>query len=102
MTSLKFIHMKKEIINQLYKTFEQHALDVNGIECWSARELQKLLGYSKWENFSKVIDKVRDIEDYLLTRYACFVARHFPTNGCLLVCCAKCDKKSALFCNTRF
>ena len=74
----------------------------NGIECWSARELQKLLGYSKWENFEKVIDKVKDsclnageeianhfpdirktipmpkgaekeIGDILLTRYACYL-----------------------------
>jgi DNA-damage-inducible protein D len=30
------------------------------VECWSARELQNLLGYSKWENFSKVIDKAKE------------------------------------------
>ena len=35
--------MKKETIDQLYKAFEQYALEVNGVECWSARELQKLL-----------------------------------------------------------
>lgn len=94
--------MKKEIIDQLYNAFEQFALEVNGVECWSARELQKLLGYSKWENFSKVIDKAkeacknvgqnaddhfpdvrkmivagkgaeRDVDDILLTRYACYL-----------------------------
>ena len=27
--------MKKETINQLYKAFEQYALEVNGVECWS-------------------------------------------------------------------
>ena len=48
--------MKKETIDQLYKAFEQYALEVNGVECWSARELQKLLGYSKWENFTNVIN----------------------------------------------
>ena len=31
-----------------------------GIECWSARELQELFGYSKWENFEKVIQKAKD------------------------------------------
>ena len=36
--------MKKEIIDQLYNAFEQFALEVNGVDCWSARELQELLG----------------------------------------------------------
>ena len=99
---LNYIHIKKETINQLYKAFEQYALEVNGVECWSARELQELLGYSKWENFTNVINKAkeacenvgqsvidhfpdvrkmvalgsgseRDIDDILLTRYACYL-----------------------------
>ena len=94
--------MKKEIIQQLYSAFEQAALEVDGVECWSARELQQLLGYSKWENFANVIDKAKtacenvghnvsehfpdvrktipmpkgaekEIDDYLLTRYACYL-----------------------------
>ena len=40
--------MKKEIIQQLYSAFEQAALEVDGVECWSARELCTLLGYSQW------------------------------------------------------
>ena len=51
--------MKKEIIQQLYSAFEQAALDIDGVECWSARELQTLLGYSKWEKFANVIDKAK-------------------------------------------
>ena len=74
----------------------------NQSECWSARELQELLGYSKWENFTNVINKAkeacknvgqnvsdhfpdvrkkvslgsgseRDVDDFLLTRYACYL-----------------------------
>ena len=94
--------MKSSEIKSLFEQFEQSASEYEGIECWSARELQKLLGYSKWENFSKVIDKAKEscrnagqeiadhfpdlrkvieagkgaqhvIDDILLTRYACYL-----------------------------
>ena len=94
--------MKKEQILELFSRFEATASELDGIECWSARELQPLLGYSKWENFEKVIDKAREsckhagevvsdhfpdirktipmpkgaekqIDDILLTRYACYL-----------------------------
>ena len=94
--------MKKEIIQQLYSAFEQAALEIDGVECWSARELQQLLGYSLWQNFTKVIDKAkvacevvnqsvsdhfigvnkkvelgsgaqREIDAIMLTRYACYL-----------------------------
>ena len=94
--------MKKEDIQALFKSFEDAACVVDQVECWSARELQKLLGYSKWENFSNVISKAkdacanvgqevsdhfpdvrkkvelgsgaeRDVDDILLTRYACYL-----------------------------
>ena len=29
------------------------------MECWSARELQSIFGYTKWVNFLKVIDKAK-------------------------------------------
>lgn len=74
----------------------------NGIECWLARDLQELLGYSKWDNFKLAIDKAkmacesvgtisshhfadiskmvslgssaeRRIDDVALTRYACYL-----------------------------
>ena len=94
--------MKTEEIKQLFAQFEAAAAEVEGIECWSARELQHLLGYSKWENFEKVIGKAKDacrnageepenhfpdvrktipmpkgaekeIDEILLTRYACYL-----------------------------
>jgi DNA-damage-inducible protein D len=94
--------MKSEEIKELFNQFELAAAELEGVECWSARELQNLLGYSKWENFEKVIQKAKDacknageeieyhfpdirktipmpknaekeIDDILLTRYACYL-----------------------------
>ena len=72
------------------------------VECWSARELQVILGYSKWKNFLHAIEKAksacegagqkaehhfadvgkmvelgsgsqRQVVDFALTRYACYL-----------------------------
>jgi DNA-damage-inducible protein D len=51
--------MRTELITQLNKTFEEHVHSEDGIEFWYARELQTLLGYDKWDNFEKVIDKAK-------------------------------------------
>lgn len=86
----------------LRKTFEDYANEADGIEFWFARDLQKLLDYDEWRNFLNVIEKAktackksekdiqdhfvdinkkvkigseaeREIEDIMLTRYACYL-----------------------------
>jgi len=51
--------MKTNEIKLLFKQFEAAASLIEDVECWSAREIQLLLGYSKWENFEKVVEKAR-------------------------------------------
>ncbi len=51
--------MKKEIIIQLNKTFEESAYTQNGVEYWMARDIQKLLDYTDWRNFLLVIEKAK-------------------------------------------
>lgn len=94
--------MKKEYIAELFKKFEDACYDYEDVECWSARELQTILGYSQWRNFKNVIDKAekscgqagediknhfaefskmveigsgaqKPVEDIALTRYACYL-----------------------------
>ena len=52
--------MEKQIITKLTKNFEEYAYEKEGVEFWFARDLQLLLGYSKWENFVKVIEKAKE------------------------------------------
>lgn len=94
--------MKTDEIKELFIKFENIVCYYEGIECWSARELYNILGYSEWRNFTKVIDKAkiacenvgesisdhfvsinkmvalgsgseRGIEEIMLTRYACYL-----------------------------
>lgn len=94
--------MKTEDIRQLFSQFEAASAEVEGVECWSARELAPLFGYAQWRNFQQVIEKAkeaclgvgndtayhfadvskmvslgsgaeRQIDDTLLTRYACYL-----------------------------
>lgn len=94
--------MEKELIQELFKSLEQAKYEQDGLEYWSARDFQEILGYAKWDNFLKVIQKAKDacensgipasdhfadirkmvslgsgsqreIEDIALTRYACYL-----------------------------
>lgn len=49
--------MKSEEIKELFKRFESIVCEYNKVECWSARELYPLLGYSQWRNFLSIIEK---------------------------------------------
>src|ERR1700733_2695197 len=51
--------MEAEIIRSLAKNFESSAYMHEGIECWNARDLQRLLGYARWENFENAIKKAK-------------------------------------------
>ncbi|RQW04504.1 DNA damage-inducible protein D, partial [candidate division KSB1 bacterium] len=95
--------MKTELVHELTATFEAHAQQTEGgVEYWLARDLQHLLGYDEWRNFTAVIGKAktacentghavanhfvdvnkmvnlgsgsqRDIEDIMLSRFACYL-----------------------------
>lgn len=49
--------MKRELIAKLLEKFEDACYDLDGLECWSGRELQEILGYSDWRNFTNTIQK---------------------------------------------
>lgn len=95
--------MKTELVQSLTENFETHAQQTDGgVEFWLARDLQYMLGYSKWENFLNVVSKAktacevsghpienhfpdvrkmvdigsgvqRSVDDIMLTRYACYL-----------------------------
>lgn len=70
--------MKTEVIYSLTKTFEEFAQRTeSGVEFWLARDLQHLLGYTKWDNFVSVVAKAKtacEVSGY-------HVAHHFADVG---------------------
>jgi len=95
--------MMSRLIAMEYESFEKtKQTDESGNEYWYARDLQVVLSYTKWENFSKVVKRAmlacknsgfniadhfpdvrkmvdigsgvqKPIPDYKLTRYACYL-----------------------------
>ncbi len=82
----------------------------SGAENWSARDLMKILGYARWENFKNAIERAeeacknsgqmvdnhflqaekmintgkgaqRPVQDYLLSRFACYLIARAPVTG---------------------
>jgi DNA-damage-inducible protein D len=51
--------MKAEMIRSLMQSFESSAHLADDVEFWYARDLQTLLGYTKWDNFLQVIDRAK-------------------------------------------
>lgn len=52
--------MKKEEIQALFKSYEDAVCMIGETECWSARNLCSLFGYTQWRNFNNVIDKAKE------------------------------------------
>ena len=94
--------MEKKMIMNYKKRFDEIRHGENGLEFWYARGLMHVLDYSKWQNFENVLLKAkvacanngivvedhfadaskmvilgsganREVEDYMLTRYACYL-----------------------------
>ncbi|MBI5364070.1 MAG: DNA damage-inducible protein D [Planctomycetes bacterium] len=94
--------MDKGEIVRLFRSFEALVHEVDELEIWFARDLQRLLGYERWENFEAVLERGkeaarqmgwrtgdhfrdatkmvprgsgahREVEDVMLTRYACYL-----------------------------
>jgi DNA-damage-inducible protein D len=53
--------MKRELIDKLHRKFEElvHKELQTGTEFWLARDLQQVLGYKRWANFVRVVNKAR-------------------------------------------
>jgi len=51
--------MDRELVNSLFNSFESIKQIIDWQEIWFARDLQKLLWYTKWENFFQVVARAK-------------------------------------------
>lgn len=94
--------MKNEQLDKLFGAFQGITQQREGVEYWHARHLQRVLGYTKWDNFVQVMERAkaacensgqrvsdhfadvgtmvdlgsgaqRRVDDLALTRYACYL-----------------------------
>ena len=94
--------MDKSHFNHLFEQLENLKDKIEGVEFWSARDLQVLFGYAKLQNFELAVKKAalsvkntsesvdnhftgvsktipmpkgatKEVKDYALTRYACYL-----------------------------
>ena len=84
LTKQRYIAMSKmclkeaKTIDDAFQCFESiKKIDDEGNEYWSARDLQGMLGYSKWDKFDKVIGKAK----ISLEKKGLDVNEHLPDAG---------------------
>lgn len=56
-----YLIRKKELIQELFQKFEDACIDLDGLECWSIRELQVILDYKDWRTSTNTIQKTAKV-----------------------------------------
>lgn len=87
--------MKADMIRSLTDSFEAHTHQTeDGVEFWLARDIQHLLGYSKWDNFLNVVRKAGAACEF--SGHA--ISGHFADVGKTLDICSCCQRGATPSC----